>query len=137
MDLSAGLVINEEHILLANTMLCHAEQLMPLALGEFGKARGSDVSHSMLQVIYARGTTITTMNDLWKHFSQDIDSMAGMSDMLMKLSSAGKIQTASIQMGGHRITGFLPAKKAIEEADGSSQYVDYSLLTDEEREMKK
>lgn len=137
MDLSAAGTIDEGHVLMANTLLSHAEQSMPLALGEFGKARGSDVSHHMLQFIYNRGTSITTMADLWKHFSQDIDSMQTMSDMLMKLSSAGRIQSTLINLGGNRVSGFLPARKAIDEADGSSQYVDYGLLTDEEREMKK
>lgn len=137
MDLSANCVISEEHVFLANTLLSHAEQSMPLALGEFGKARGSDVSHSITQYIYSKGTTITTQADLWKHFSQDIDTVQGMSEMLMKLCSAGRIQTAMIDMGGTRIVGFLPTRKAIDESDSSSEYVDYSLLTTEEREMKK
>lgn len=137
MDSGSQNIVNEEHVLMANTLLSHAEQSMPLALGEFGKARGSDVSHGMLQYIYSRGTQLTTMADLWKHFSQDIDNSQNMSDMLMKLASAGRIQTTTINMGGSRVTGFLPSRKAIDETDGSSQYVDYSLLTDEEREMKK
>jgi hypothetical protein len=137
MDSAAGNTVNEEHVLMANTLLSHAEQSMPLALGEFGKARGSDVAHGMLQFIQNNGTNLTTISDLWKHFSQDIDSMQSMSDMLMKLASAGRIQTSTVNMGNNRVTGFLPSRKAIDEADGSSQYVDYSLLTDEEREMKK
>lgn len=137
MDLDADNTVNEGHILMANTLLSHAEQSMPLALGEFGKARGSDVTHSLLQHIYGRGTQLTTLDDLWKHFSQDIDTMQSMSDMLMKLTSAGRIQTTTIQMGTRRVTGFLPTRKAIDESDSSSEYVDYTLLTSEEREMKK
>lgn len=137
MDLSADCVVNDEHVLLANTLLSHAEQSMPLALGEFGKARSSDVSHSLVQYIYSRGTQLTTMSDLWKHFAQDVDNGTGLSEMLMKMCSSGRIQTATINMGGTRVTGFLPNRKSIEEADGSSQYVDFSLLTTEEREMKK
>lgn len=137
MDLSAGCVVTDEHVLLANTLLSHAEQSMPLALGEFGKAKSSDVSHSLVQFIHNRGTQITTMADMWKHFAQDLDTSSGLSDMLMKLCSAGRIQTTTINMGGSRVTGFLPSRKSIEEADGSSQYVDFSLLTQEEREMKK
>jgi hypothetical protein len=137
MDMDSNNTIDESHVLLANTLLSHAEQSMPLALGEFGKARGSDVAHSILQFVYNRGTQITTTADVWQHFSQDIESPGIMSDIMMKLSSSNKIQVASINMGGTRVHGFLPSRRAIDEEGSSTKYVDYSLLTQEEREMKK
>lgn len=130
-------VITEEHILEANTYLSHAEQLMPLALGEFGKARGSDIAHSIAAFVHSQGANITTMDVIWKHFHQDVESIGQMGDILMKLSSGGRIQTANINMGGHRISGFLPDRKVLEEDGGSSKYVDFGFLTQEEREMTK
>lgn len=129
--------ITEDHVLLANTILCHAEQLMPTGLGEFGRSRNSDVAHSMMQFIISNRAVLTTPQDLWEKFSQDLDNAAQMHDLLHKLTSGGKIIMRTIEMGGHKVTGFLGVNNAIRKEDSTNEFVDFSLLTTEEQEMKK
>lgn len=121
-------VINDSDVIYANTMLSHAEQLMPKALGEFGRAKNSDVAHKVLQIIYnAEG--VVKAKDIWKHISSDLEKFADLGPILENLCLAEKIQRAP------EGRGFLPLRKVLD--DGSSGLVDYNLLTEEEREMRK
>ena len=55
-------------------------------------------------------------------------------DILRKLLGAGKIQTASKEDGkGGKLSGFLPIRRALTE---KSEFIDFSLLSAEERNMK-
>lgn len=121
-------IVNAEDVLYANTMLSHAEQLMPKALGEFGRAKNSDVTHKVLQVIYnAEG--ITTAKDIWKAVSNDLDKFSDLGPILEGLATADKIQRAP------EGRGFLPKRSVIEH--DTNGLVDYSLLSSEERGMFK
>ena len=131
--LRCSMQIAEQDVILANTMLTHAELLMPKALGEFGKARSSDVAHTVLSLIH-RGNELVTLEEIWKAVSQDLDSPTQLNDILQKLLQAGKIQTASVMTAGGKKTGLLPLRKAINEHQGD--FVDFSLLTPEERSVK-
>jgi hypothetical protein len=115
-------------VIYANTILTHAEQFMPRALGEFGKGKNSDVTHKVLQVILdAPG--VVTMKEIWKHVHADLEKISQLQEILINLQQADKIQTVP-QMGG-----FLPKRKIV---DGTNELaVDFSLLTPEERNMKK
>ena len=118
--------ISETHVIAANTTLSHAEHLMPRALGEFGKAKNSDISHRILQVIEGSAPSGITMKNLWVHVAQDLESTAELAKLLTNLQMANKIQSVA----GF---GFLPCRrKVIEQSDDT---VDYSLLTQEERDM--
>lgn len=121
--------IHEKHVLLANTILTHAELLMPQALGEFGKSRNSDVANSILNIIRNNSPEVTTPEELYKHVSQDIESNQQLMDIIYKLVNAKKIQGTRTKDKA----GFLPVRRGMEE---TSEYVDFSLLTNEEREMK-
>lgn len=129
-------VITEDHIILANTILCHAEQLMPTALGEFGRARNADVAHNIVQFINRR-KTMSTPADIWEAFSQDLENGTQMHDILFKLQSGNKIVSSTVVIGGHKVVGFLGVNNSISTNDSTSEFVDFSLLTKEEREMKK
>jgi len=125
--------ITEHDVILANTILTHAEYLMPKALGEFGKARSSDVANTILGMIQNAGDLVTP-DTLWSTVSQDIDNGTQFQEILRKLLAAGKIQAASKNDGkGGKIAGFLPIRKALIE---KSEFIDFSLLTAEERNMK-
>lgn len=118
--------INEEDVIRANTILVHAERLMPKALGEFGKAKHSDVTHKIVQVLES-STEVLTFKDIWAHVANDLEKMNDLGQLIQNLAAADKIQ---IVPGGK---GFLPKRKLIVYSDSS--LFDFSLLTDEERRM--
>jgi hypothetical protein len=118
-----SITLSEEDVIYANTILTHAEHTMPQALGSFGKARHSDVSHKLLQILDgAHG--LLTLKDLWKHLHTDLEKLTDLADILKNLVAAEKILQ-------HQ-NGFLLKRKLIEESSDSST-VDYSFLTPEER----
>jgi hypothetical protein len=118
--------IDEDVVTYANTILVHAEQFMPKALGEFGLAKNSDVTHKVLSIIYDSYDPIT-LKDIWRVVNQDLENISKLGEILRNLAEADKIQA----IPG---IGFLPKLRAIE--DSANKYVDYSLLTDEEKGMK-
>jgi hypothetical protein len=119
--------ITEHDVIYANTILTHAERFMPKALGQFGKAKNSDVTHKVLEVINATELPIT-LSGIWLHVSNDLDKIHQLSEILINLKEADKIQFVK------ETGGFLPKKKILQES--SDEYVDFNLLTEEERNMK-
>jgi len=120
--------LTEHDIIYANTILSAAEHHMPRALGEFGKAKHSDVSQKIIQL--AESThSILTFKQIWKHVSNDLEKMSDLGTLLQNLCAAEKLQMVP---GG---AGFLPKRKVLEEIDSSM--IDYSLLSAEERDCIK
>ena len=117
--------IGEHDVIYANTILSHAEQFMPKALGQFGKSKHSDITHKVLDVIQSADKPLK-LNEIWIHVSNDLEKISILQEIMMNLGQAGKIQSVLNQ-------GFLPKKKAIDSTDIA---VDFSLLTDEERGMR-
>ena len=115
-------MIEYEDVIYANTILTHAEHMMPKALGEFGKAKHSDVAHKMLQVL-EKSLLPVTLKALWSQVHNDLDDFDKMKDIVNNLLVADKIISTK--------QGLLPKKKVLEEISG--KFVDFSLLTDEER----
>jgi hypothetical protein len=118
--------ITEPVVIYANTILAHAEIFMPKALGEFGMAKNSDTTHKVLQVISDAESPIS-IKGIWKQVHHDLENISKLGEILKNLSEADKIQHV-------KDLGFLPKLSAI--AEGVDKYVDYSLLTQEERNMK-
>ena len=117
-------LITASDVIYANTILTHTEHLMPLALGEFGKAKDSGVSHKLLQILEGASAPMTAL-DIWPQLQPDLGDFTRLTDMLGNLKRADKIQFA----GG----GFLRKKHAPKTHD--SAVVDFSLLTSEERKQ--
>jgi hypothetical protein len=117
--------ITEHDVVYANTILSHTEHFMPKALGEFGKAKHSDVSHKIIQLV-ERSFSVVSFKEIWKHVSSDLEKMQDLTTLLQNLVAAEKLQSIPGQ-------GFLAKRKVINEA--SDGMIDYSLLTKEEREM--
>lgn len=115
-------------VIYANTVLRYAEQFMPKALGEFGKAKNSDITHKILQILDAAKTPIT-MKEIWRNVVGDLDSIGTLGEMLRNLAAAEKIQS----IGGD---GFLP-KKLVRDIhlDREDDTVNWNLLTKEERDI--
>lgn len=120
--------IIESDVLKANTVLYVAEKLMPKALGEFGKAKNSDVVHKVMQIIENSLKPIT-LKELWTLVHSDLENFQALAEVIRGLVQAEKIQSINMDSG----IAFLPKKRLILEM--ASDTVDWSYLTSEEREM--
>jgi hypothetical protein len=118
--------MEEQDIIYANTILTYVEQLMPKALGEFGKAKHSDVSHKIISLAESAEHVIT-FKEIWRHVNNDLEKMQDLSTLLQNLVAADKLQAVP---GGK---GFLPRRRVIEYSDSS--LFNYELLTEEERKL--
>lgn len=118
--------IDEAVVVEANTVLTHAEFLMPKAMGEFGKSRHSDVTHKIMQKLDMTDTPLS-LKDLWVMLSTELDRINDLAELVRNLVTADKIFSVN--------GGFLPKKKA--QVEVVNDVVDYSILTEEERNMVK
>lgn len=116
--------ITVEDAICANTILAHTEYLMPKALGEFGKAKNSDVAQKVMSVLDAATMPLSHV-DLWRHVSSDLDKMNDLWLIIQNLQQADKIQN----VGGK----FLPKRK--QKVAIGNGLIDVSYLTEEERSM--
>jgi hypothetical protein len=121
--------ITRADILEANTILSFTEQLMPKALGEFGKARNSDVTHKIMMCIDATKEPLN-LQDLWQVVHTDLENRNQLMEIIGNLQVAKKIQVVS-PIGGK--SGYLPIKKVREK--GITGAVDWNLLTKSERDL--
>lgn len=110
-------VIDLQDVIYGNTMLTHAENLMPRALGEFGKSKHADVAAKILEFM-EQHVLPATINDIWKAVSTELDKLPDLANILYNLEQADKIQRAGK-------AAFLPKKKP---AKADSKYINYSLL---------
>lgn len=117
--------ISETSVLQANTYLRYVERLMPRALGEFGKAKNSDVVHRVLQIIEQKFPV--TLKEIFREVSSELEKPSDIQVILQKLSMADKIQ--SLPSGV-----FLPKKGVDEIEDEEKQgMVDFArFLTPQE-----
>lgn len=124
--LGGDTTLTEEQVIYTHTILTVAEKLMPRALGEFGKSKNSDIAHKLLQHLSAAHEP-SSLKELWKVVSQDLEKIRDLNELLANLLTADKIQQVSAGK-------FLIKREAalIEELNDT---IDYSLLTDEERNM--
>lgn len=114
-------VITAYDVIRANTILAAAELSMPTALGEFGKGRNSDVASKVMTVINDAKAAIKAP-EIWKSVHKDLEKPAQLQDILDSLRHAGKLQYVKDH-------GWLPKK----EVSKDQEYVDWSLITPEER----
>lgn len=111
-------MVDMQDVLLANTMLSHAESQMPKALGEFGKSRNSDAAQAIMSKLFDTNKPLT-INELWEVVSRDIEKREHLPDILSGLQQAKKIQYVKAA------NGFLPVQKPVNTA---AVFVDYKLL---------
>lgn len=115
--------VDEEVVIYSNTMLSFIENNMPLALGEFGKARNSDISHKIMNVLYGTRAAVS-MRVIWEYVHNDLDRITNLHEIMQGLSAADKVQFITGPGGG-----WLP-KKTIRMP---SDWCDYDMLTEAER----
>ena len=117
--------IGVAEVLEANTILSHAEVLMPKAMGEFGKSKNSDVANKIMDVL-ERATKPMTNHEIWKQVHKDLNSIKDLVDLL-----GGLVQADKIQVLQKPYPGFLPRKTVRKDP----AMVDWSFLSAEERNM--
>lgn len=114
--------IEDCDVVYANTILTHAEHSMSKALGEFGKARNSDVAHKVIQILENTYTPLS-LKELWQNVHNDLEDISALKDMISNLVIAEKILSTK--------GGFLAKRRILDEV--SNEFVDFTLLTAEER----
>lgn len=119
--------ITEQTVIHANTVLSHTEKLMPKALGEFGKAKDSDITHKVMQILDSTNRVLS-LGEIWKHVHNDLESVGKLGDLIRNLIVADKVIAVK-----NPTPGFLPKKIPVITIDEDT--VDWSYLTIEEREM--
>lgn len=77
----------------ANSILHYTEHFMPKALGEFGKARNSDVVAKIISILEAAEKPLDVTKDIWPLVRRDLEAPKQLSEILQNLAAAGKIQT--------------------------------------------
>lgn len=80
----------------ANSILHYTESFMPKALGEFGKARNSDVQAKIMELVEKsidKGG-LHPIEELWPQVSRDLDSTSELARVIESMKAAGKIQIA-------------------------------------------
>lgn len=118
--------ISDGDVIYANTILTHTERLMPKALGEFGKSRNSDVAHKIIQLLEASNKPVP-VKEIFRHVHNDLSKQSELSDILINLQAADKIQNISG-------LGFL-CKKQVQDMN-NSDVINFDLLSEEERNMR-
>lgn len=100
--------INSSTVEYANSILHYTESVMPKALGEFGKARNSDVQAKILELLEKSVDTggLHPIEGIWPQVHRDLESTTELARVLSSMKDAGKIQ----QTQGGR---FLPFKKEV------------------------
>jgi hypothetical protein len=100
----SSMEISSDDALHANTLLHFTEMRMPRALGEFGKAKNSDVANNILSVMKNSHRPLS-IKDLWKHVNNDLNKQSELIDLLRNLKEAGKIMVGVTKDNRQ---GFLP-----------------------------
>lgn len=84
-------IISQDTVVYANTIMHYTESLMPKALGEFGKARNSDVSAKVLEIIEKADKPLEIFTEIWPHVQRDLDNRKQLLEIIAGLQVAGKL----------------------------------------------
>lgn len=109
----------------ANTILVFAETTMPKAIGELGKSRNAEAANKLMQVLYTAKKPLG-IKELWRVVQNDLDKLTDLSNLLLNLQQADKIQVLHTSEGN---SGYLPKLKA---ASRSTPYTNFDLLKGKE-----
>jgi hypothetical protein len=126
--------ITERDVIYANTTLHYAEQFMPRALGEFGRSKSSAVTDKIINVIESLSADgLVAVKDIYPHVHTDVEKFSDLASIVSNLVQAQRIQWVTTE----EYAGALPKKSMVETSPEIEQFVDYSLLTPEERKYVK
>lgn len=115
--------IMAEDVLFANTLLTYTEHKMPNAMGEFGKAKNSDVAARIISVLSEARQPQSTQQ-LWKQVQSDLDRVEDLNKLLAGLVQGGKLQYVH-RSPKSSVEGYLIVRSQLKT---NTMYVDYDLL---------
>jgi len=118
-------VVNVQNVLEANTILYYTEQRMPLALGEFGHGKYSEVSNAIMDDLN-RSKKPKSIPELWKIVGHDLNTQKDLLDIMRGLQSTGKVQIIT----SGNMTRFLPDRHHT--SYFGDEFLSGDILTDEE-----
>lgn len=122
--------IDEDVMIQANTYLTYIQNLMPKALGEYGRSPDSAIVHKIMNHIQ-RSSTPVTIKEIAKQVATDITNMVTLRQIVEKLIHAEKLTWS----GG----GLVPVHQDLlaQVTEAESNFVDFdSYLTPEELKVK-
>lgn len=108
MGLGEFATVTAQNVLEANTILYYTEQRMPLALGEFGRGKYSEVSNAIMEELSKASTPLGLM-DLWKVVGHDLTNIQELAGIMKSLQGTEKVQTVLDKEAG--MQKFLANKK--------------------------
>jgi len=88
--------IDVEEVIYANTILTVAESQMPAALGEFGKARYSDLNNKIMSLLTEGNPGGYSVQEIFQKFHQDCDGPKQVGECLANLKMAGKVMPTGL-----------------------------------------
>lgn len=88
--LNDTMVITDEIVLEANSILAFTEEDMRRSFGEFGKSRNSEASHKLISYMEHRNAPCG-VDELFKVVAQDIDRFQDVHNILLNLEKAERI----------------------------------------------
>lgn len=88
-------VITENDVIYANTILSHAEELMPKALGQFGRSDNSQQAELVLNTIESFGDKGIDLLRVFSKVSSEFNDMKAYHQVVQKLKQAGKLEATA------------------------------------------
>lgn len=121
--------IEQEDVVLANTILSMTEHGMPSALGHFGRSKHSLLIHDILGWIKSRGKLVSS-SELYSRFMTDVGSEIEFQRLLVDLQNSGKLAAVK---SGSTFAGY----QVIDEAfpKWAAEIANVSALTKQERSL--
>jgi hypothetical protein len=98
---------------------------MPKALGQFGRARNSEVTHKIMSILN-NATAPMSIREIWAYCVSDMEKVDDLMNQIRSLLTADMIFAVDGK--------YLSKPKIVQEVD--SDTVDYNYLSAEERGMK-
>jgi len=118
--------ITEDTIIQANTYLTYIQNLMPKALGEYGRSTDSAITQKIMTFIH-RSDVPVDMKALAKQVSNDVQDLGALRKIVEKLVAAEKVMWAG--------RGLIPIHHELKDMmdETANKFVDFgSYLTEEE-----
>lgn len=122
--------ITESTMVQANTYLTYIQNLMPKALGEYGRSSDSAVVQKIMNIV-TRSTTPVTLKEIAKQTTNDVQSMVALRQIIEKLIHADKVTWSG--------NGLVPVHQELLEqlTREEAKYTDFNqYLTPEELGVK-
>jgi len=115
------MTVTKDDIIMANTILSYAENIMPLAMGEFGKGKNSSTANLVMKMI--NNSTGVSLKEILAGTINETDNFGTVHDILTKLHHAGKIQVGEDHL-------YYPKRALIVRSD--TELIKPSWLSEEE-----